>query len=188
MTEEEKRQLEQDNKERRLAIQAQLANTKTPSIYEVEVDPKVFENQSQDPQLDPDARKKLLQTLSETSEILPSAPVQPQAAPVVPGAGSQVNSVLLEALLKVLPPDQLQKLLVSALTGQAVVPAPVQVPAPTLDAPDLLENTLSERRSREQQTSTEQQQLDDRTRREVLEQVSGAKDDIDFIQNLGGFR
>ena len=179
--------MEEENKARRQAIQSQLEGTKTPPIYGVEVDPKVLENQVPDPQLDPEARKRLLQTLEQTSEVMPATQA-PAPQPV--GQPGAMSNVLLEALMKALPPDQLQKLLLAALTGQAGVgvPAPALQPAPTLDAPDILENTLNERRDREKQTSVEQQNLDDNTRREVLKKVTGSDDTIDFLTNMGGFR
>jgi hypothetical protein len=198
MTDEEKRSLAQQNEERRRQIQSQLANVKTPPIHNVEVDPAVLENQS-DPnevRLAPEERQKLFQTLSEGT-LLPEnqAPVQaaPQSASPLTAALTG-NPAILEAVLKALPPDQLQKLLLAVLTGGAqpqAAPQPAPAPAaatPFLDDANILQETLNSRKVREQETAVAEQTLDTVARQKILEEVSGSDDTIKFIQNMGGFR
>ena len=91
--------------------------------------------------------------------------------------------------MKALPPDQQAKL-VAGLLGQmqpqpALAPA---APAPSLDNPNILQETLASRREREAETSVAEQTLDADTRKNVLEQISGDEDTLGFLKQMGGFR
>ncbi len=198
MTDEEKRQLNLENEERRRQIQAQLANVKTPPVYEVEVDPAVLEHK-EDPnekRLSPEERQRLFQTLSEGS-LMPEAsdavpaPAPQQAQGGLSGAllGAVANNpALMEAIVKALPPDQQAKLVAGLLGQMQPQPATAPAPAPSLDSPNILQETLASRREREAETAVAEQTLDADTRKSVLEQVAGDEDTLGFLKQMGGFR
>lgn len=125
LSDEQKRQLEQENVRRREQLERSIREGTITPPATMKGDLSVLESEGPQEQVDADLRARTLGLLKE-KEIYEEPTgqdfAQPVAQPVAPSpvAAGLPQQMIVEALIKALPQDVVQKLLVQALSGQAV--------------------------------------------------------------------